>query len=304
MSSKDPKKNYALGIPEHLKVHVDSLTKIMTTLSLRPSFRKLTGPDFIQFVFPDLSHIQKDHIISILRTPWLRDVVAWNMKNSETAMQETSVSQRSHSLSTGDTFPLVLQPIVAEAVFYKDSDTSKNDPSRSHERIAQMFRDDYSARMKSNAATLEKLSAQIPLDTQKMQVRDPVVMDVIRKSISFLLIEFSEEEPYLNQCDSIMYKCFPVNEELYHCITIKNPPSFSLRKISYILETYVTYIKDIQFNTTTQPRTNIVSSITLSIFFIEKNPKENRDSEKPRRRRNLYMQTKEQANRFSPYSKP
>lgn len=264
---------YLQGVPSYLTHTVRAIIAHFREITTERRLKKFSSNSRLHVIHQDVHKLCIGNLERLLEMPYVKDVMIWNMKNSDVHdVIRDSPSQN------GSTPCESLRPIVVECVCYAGSDGEKEhgDPIR----VERMFRDDFKKQLNTNASVTASMEEQLPLTFDGLITKTPVLSEVIRKVMSLIFIEFSESVPYVTQCDTVSYKAFSVSSEKLHCYTIINPPSLSARKILYINTTFTMHIKTIQFSTRLQTQTRNVESSVLSIVFTEPCGPKDRDNTK------------------------
>lgn len=244
----------------------------------------------VHFTFQMIMQISFRTLEDILKTPTLKDVIIWNMKEakdlehthfnsaeicttsgkkyadhgtsvpSATGVKTVTTPMGSHSVATR------LLPIVLECVLYDPEDNPKT-----QEVITDTFRERYTIALQNKNDQLTELMSEIPVKYDAMKIKDAGLMAAIKESIGLLLIEFDEEVPHISTYEKLTYSFKDIESHTrLHIISFLNPATVSVRKLMFIHARFLSYIKAIKFNTKEQERTSSADGILLSFIFSER----------------------------------
>ena len=295
---------YLHGTPAHLHDSLRTITTILSNITtVQKRVKRFFVGAYIHIVRQEISKFSTEVLEQLLVLKWVKDLSIWNMKSSESHEDFTFFSNQSRSsrpaIQPGDTdVPCEsLKPIVVECITY--AETNRKDKHEDPAVVAKMFRDDYTKKLEVNASTITALTKLLPVVFGNVKATTPLLLDVIKRTMALLLIEFAEDPPYMNQCDGICYDTTDYKNERLHCFAITNPPTLSARKLIYIRDTFVAHIKTIRFTTQLQKQTTNVQSAVLAVIFTELLPGHEGGSISI----NGYGKNMHKGNKYHPYEK-
>lgn len=252
-----------------------------------------------RLVVQEIDRLFLRDLAALAELPHVRDIVIWNMKQSEHHEALAAAAQRPSGKE------LRLQPIVAEVTFDSEPSADEDAPASDRGALAR-YLDAFTQTLRDKGEAVRDRGKELLEGHLKAMKNVPApLLDATLTVVGAVGTELDSGDVHFPiDCDSVRYKSGDHGGKRFHCFVLQNPPAVSALKLVALQRVYVAYLESCKFTSVFTPQTTCVGEVTLALVFAEKLPGGGKSAAPvppPSSSPTLAQRSKQDEERYAPY---